>query len=267
MKKLSFVLIAFALMACKTEPRKASTEPKVQADEVSQSQKYPTDLSKVFALHGELERWNEMRTLSFEIPNPEGVETHTIDLWSRQDHVATDKFSMGYDGQDVWLSDPQDVYKGDAAFYHNLMFYFYAMPFVLADDGIVYSETEPLVFENVSYPGIKIGYETGVGISSKDEYFVHYNPETYRMEWLGYTVTYMSGEPSDNVRWIRYDDWQSVEGLMLPKTITWHNYEGSTILDARDTLPFNNVTLSSMAKPKEFYKKPENAAPVEVKKS
>ena len=70
-----------------------------------------------------------------------------------------------------------------------------------------------------------------VGASSKDEYFIHFDADTHQMAWLGYTVTYRSGESSDNVKWIRYNDWQEVNGLALPKSITWHN-RNSTFVKA-----------------------------------
>ncbi len=254
-------------MACKSEPKKDTSEPVVQMEKVKEMDGYPKGLDKIFEAHGGLDKWKETRTLSYEMPKPGGRETHVIDLWSRKDKVYTDQFSMGFDGTDVWLLDADGVYTGDAAFYHNLMFYFYAMPFVLADKGIVYSETDALVFEGVSYPGIRISYESGVGTSSKDEYFIHYDPETFEMAWLGYTVTYRTGEISENVKWIRYDDWQSMEGLLLPKSITWYNYEGSKILDARKKVPFENVALLKKSQPDSFYEKPENAKVVDVNKS
>ena len=222
-------------------------------------------MTKILNAHGGLGLWQSQRTLRFGLPYPESTETHTVDLKSRRDRVDNEQFSMGFDGKQVWLWDPNQNYKGDAGFYHNLMFYFYAMPFVLADNGIQYGETDTLVFDGKSYPGIRISYDLGVGASSKDEYFIHYDPETHQMAWLGYTVTYSTGEKSENVKWIRYDNWQSVEGLLLPKSITWYNHEGSKILDAMDTVSFENVTLKQTAEPDNFYAKPENAMVVEAK--
>ena len=69
-------------------------------------------------------------------------------------------------------SKDKTAYEGNPKFYYNLMFYFYAMPFILADDGIKYTDAEPLVFEGKSYPGIKISYEAGVGESPEDEYVI-----------------------------------------------------------------------------------------------
>ncbi|MEZ4809136.1 MAG: DUF6503 family protein [Allomuricauda sp.] len=267
MKKTTILFLFLALGACKQGPTKEETQETVQKEMTTTIPKFPEELTKVLNAHGGFGLWKNQRTLRFDLPHPEFTETHTVDLRSRRDRVDNEQFSMGFDGKQVWLWDPHENYQGDAGFYHNLMFYFYAMPFVLADDGIQYGDTDALMFDGKSYPGIRIAYDLGVGASSKDEYFIHYDPETHQMAWLGYTVTYRTGEKSENVKWIRYDNWQSVEGLLLPKSITWYNYEGSKILDARDTVSFENVILEQTAEPDDFYAKPEGAKSVEVKKS
>lgn len=221
--------------------------------------KYPEALNQVFDAHGGLQNWKAKKVLSFEMPKPDASEKHTIDLLSRDEKIEMPGITMGSDGADIWLLDEKEAYKGNAVFYHNLMFYFYAMPFVLADEGINYSETEALEFEGVSYPGIRISYNDGVGVSSKDEYFIHYNPETFQMAWLGYTVTFRSGEKSEKISWIRYNDWMDVNDVKLPKSLTWHNYEGRTIKEARDPRIFENITLSETAQPNDFFSTPEGA--------
>lgn len=267
MKKATILFLALAIGACKPATKKEEATDTVQEETVESKPNFPEALVKVFDAHGGLATWKEQRTLAYEMPKTDFTETHTIDLWSRKDRVDAGQFSLGSDGKEVWLLDTEKTYKGDAGFYHNLMFYFYAMPFVLADDGIIYSEVEDLVYEDKSYPGIRISYESGVGTSSKDEYFIYFDSNTNQMEWLGYTVTYRTGEVSETIKWIRYDDWHKVEGLVLPKSITWYNFEGTKILDARSTVEFENITLSKSSKPHEFYAKPEKAEFVIVKKN
>ncbi len=267
MKKIAFILLALSIGACKDNTKKVeNTEAEKEVVAVTKSS-YPEALEAIFEAHGGLDTWRGQRTLAYDIPKKDFTETHTIDLRTRKDRVDSEQFSLGTDGNQVWLLDSDENYKGDAAFYHNLMFYFYAMPFVLADDGIIYGETPDLEYEDKTYPGIRIAYESGVGTSSRDEYFIHYDAENHQMAWLGYTVTYRTGEKSETIKWIRYDDWQNLEGLVLPKSITWYNFEGSKILDARSTVAFENVTLSKASKPSDFYEKPSEAVFVEVKKS
>ena len=91
---------------------------------------------------------------------------------------------LGFNGNKVWIFDPQNFDQGDSVCYHDLVFCFFAMPFVLGDKGIQYGATEDLGFEGKSYPGINITYDNGIGTTPKDEYYIHYDPETYQMVWL-----------------------------------------------------------------------------------
>lgn len=261
MKPLAtFLMFLLMLASCKEGPKTGNVKEDTSSTMAQTTEsKYPDALQKVFEAHGGINAWRGKKSLVYDMPKPKGRETHTTNLYSRRDRIDTPDFSMGFDGENVWLLDENDSYKGDPVFYHNLMFYFYAMPFILADNGINYGETEDLIFEGKSYPGIRISYEVGVGTSYKDEYFIHYDPETYQMTWLGYTVTYRSGEKSDNVKWIRYNDWMEVAGVTLPRSITWHAYDGRDIKEAKSTVPFENVVLSETVKPDTFFAKPETA--------
>lgn len=260
MKFVAVFLFGIIIFSCKEAPKEVKIE-KVTSEIISkiEDSKYPQALRKVFDAHGGLTTWKSKKTISFEIPNPDNTEKYTIDLNSRNEKIEMSDILMGSDGADIWLLDEMETYKGDAIFYHNLMFYFYTMPFVLADDGIKYADAEVLVYEGASYPGIRISYNAGVGLSAKDEYYIHYNPETFQMEWLGYTVTYRSGKKSENVKWIRYNDWMDVDGILLPKSLTWHDYEGRTIKEAREPLNFENVTLRESPMSEDFFTKPEGA--------
>ena len=81
--------------------------------EVVSTDPYPASLLSVFKAHGGLEAWRSYRYMSYEIPKGDQVEKHEIDLYSRMDVVRTEAYEMGFDGKDVWLVDPQGVYKGD----------------------------------------------------------------------------------------------------------------------------------------------------------
>ena len=258
MKNL-FYLFALVLMlgACNnTVSTSAPTAPTIDLS------KYPADLQKVFEKHGSLATWKKMKALSYEIVKEGGNEKQAIDLYNRWERIETPTYKMGYDGTNFWL-EADTSYTGSPIFYHNLMFYFYAMPFVLADDGIIYGDREPLVFEDKSYPGIRISYKDGVGLSSKDEYFIHYDPETYEMAWLGYTVTYFSGERSKKISWIRYDDWKDINGLFLPNSLTWYKVEEGKIVEPRSTRNFTDIKISETALTDAIFAKTEAAEIVE----
>lgn len=243
-KLITLFAIVLIATSCKTEPK---TE--------IQKEKFPESLGKVIEKHGGIDNWRAARTLSFN----KGEEAHTVDLWSRKTVINSPKYSMGYDGANVWLSEKDSgTYKGNVSFYYNLFFYFYAMPFVLADDGIVYSEADPITFDEVSYPGVKIAYEADVGTSPDDNYVLYYNPVNYQMEWLAYTVTFSSQKPSDKFNLIRYEQWEATDGFVLPQKIRW--YEKDSI--GQPTKPLGNPVEFSLplvkreVLPASFYSKP-----------
>ncbi|GAL66723.1 hypothetical protein JCM19301_3201 [Jejuia pallidilutea] len=225
---------------------------------------YPESITKVFDAHGGVDTWNAMQSLVFTMKKPNGDEVTTTDLKNRTSIIEMPKHTIGFNGKDVWLtSKDTTAYKGNPKFYYNLMFYFYAMPFVLADDGIMYEETTPLVFEGQTYPGIKIGYEAGIGESPEDEYILYYNPETYKMEWLGYTVTFFSKEKSKEFHFIKYSNWQTVNGLLLPETLTWYKYENNLPTEKRNDLKFTDVKLSKEKLDASIFEIKEGATVVE----
>jgi hypothetical protein len=259
--KLLLFLLGIMMAACgqqSEQDQEQETEVVTQTPEMPQID-YPEKLQASLEVHGGLDSWKAMTSLYFEIPGEAGSEKHYVALDSRNDRVENPEATMGFNGDKVWMVADTSTYKRDPVFYHNLMFYFYAMPFVLADPGIIYEETAPLEFEGVSYPGVAIAYEDGVGASSKDEYFIHFDPESGQMAWLGYTVTYFSGEKSDKVSWIRYNDWQSVEGLLLPNTISWYQLEEGLPTEVRNTVAFEAVAVSPQPHDPEMFNPPSGA--------
>lgn len=273
MKKLSFILLALvAFVACKDDTKQEDSivindTVEVSEIEAETTPSYPAELTAVIDAHGGMAAWNQMKNLCYEIDSRGGTEVHTIDLENRKSKIEHREWSIGYDGTDVWLlQNKENAYQGNARFYHNLMFYFYAMPFILSDDGIVYSEIPPTELDGKMYNGIKVGYNAGVGDSPEDEYILYFDPETNKMTWLGYTVTYRSGEKSDDWHFIKYDKWQEVNGLLLPEKLMWYNVENGLPAGERNDLLFDKVTVSTMKLDAAVFAKPE-AAVVVPKKS
>ncbi|WP_343329511.1 DUF6503 family protein [Polaribacter staleyi] len=216
MKKILLVLLVIIAVSCKNEAKK---EVKKETIVAVKKEVFPTELGKVFEAHGGIDKWRKVKTLSFSKED----EVHTSYMNSRKILVNSPKYSLGFDGKEIWsLEEEKGSLKRDPSFYYNLYFYFYAMPFVLADDGIIYEKVADFVFEGINYPGYKISYKANVGTSPDDNYIVYYNAKTYQMEWLAYTVTFRTKAPVDNYKLIRYNTWENVNGFVLPKQITWY---------------------------------------------
>ena len=82
------------------------------------------------------------------------------------------------------------------------------------------------------------------------------------MEWLGYTVTYYNGEPSNKVSYIRYGDWQEVNEILLPKTLTWHKTEDGKVMEASKSVEFTNVSLTNKVMENSMFERPANGVVV-----
>lgn len=249
MKNLSLIAMLFlALFSCKeSSETKVSSEVKIKSESpnIESTKSYPENVAKIFETHGGLDKWNQLESLVFEIESPDGNEKTTTTLKSRKSLIETKAHTIGYNGEVVWLKENDTTkYKGNAKFYYNLMFYFYAMPFVLADDGISYKNVEPLTFDGKTYPGIQISYGKDIGESPEDEYILYYDEATNKMAWLGYTVTYFSKEKSKDFHFIKYDEWQTVNGFTLPSKLQWYNVEGFKIGEKLNDIKFVNISVS-----------------------
>lgn len=265
MKKIVYVvLVAVLISACKNETKTETTVVNEVSKEDITTSIYPEDLTTIFDAHGGIDQWNKMQTLSFTMEKPNGKEVTTVNLKTRFEQIDTPTYTQGFDGETIWINEKDgNEYKGRAKFYKGLMMYFYAMPFVMGDDGIIYEDTEPLIFEGKTYPGILISYEAGVGESSNDQYKIFYNSETGLMQWLAYTVTFGKEAGSQDFHFIRYNNWQTVNGLVVPKSVDWYNYENNLPTEKRNTVEFMDVELSEDAPDNSMFSKPDTAKVIE----
>ncbi|WP_298761324.1 DUF6503 family protein [uncultured Psychroserpens sp.] len=267
MKLKALLLIALLVFASCKDNKETETVESIDYSEENldvTTSTYPKNITKVFDAHGGIDVWNKMNTLSFTMDKPNGKEVTTTNLKTRAELIDTPTYMSGYDGSQLWVSEKDgNEYKGNAKFYKGLMMYFYAMPFIVGDDGIIYEDAEPLTFEGKTYPGILISYEAGVGVSPDDQYIVYYDEETGQMQWLAYTVTFGKDGKSDNFRFIRYNDWQTINGLVLPKSIDWYNYEDRVPTEKRNTVEFTNVMVTDKTKDDSLFKMPKGATIIE----
>lgn len=263
MKKLLILFIGLALFSCKQEVKEESENVELKEStevEVEQpSRTFPDGITKIFDAHGTYKNWNSKQTLIYTIPSEENAETHIVDLKNRKTLITSNDYTIGYDGSDVWMNK-EGKYKGNPRFYHNLYFYFYAMPFILGDKGITYDAAEDLIVEGKTYPGFKISYGENVGDSPDDNYFIHFDSDSGKMVWLGYTVTYFNGEPSDKISYIHYKDWNEVNGLLLPKSIQWYTVEEGVPTTPRgEALTFEDISVSEIKTDANKFSKIEGA--------
>lgn len=231
----------------------------VESAESSEPKTYPAALQNVFAAHGGLDTWKKMNNLCFHIKSGNEEEVHTISLKNRHDKIEHKDWTIGNDNNGIWLLKNKVGYEGKPTFYNNLMFYFYAMPFVLADEGTIYTKLPQTELDGRMYNAYKIGFENGVGVSPKDEYIIYINTESNQTEWLAYTVTYKKTETSSDFHFIKYDKWEEINGLLLPEKITFWNVEDGKPTDERNDIRFTDVTITETILEDSVFAKPAEA--------
>ncbi len=265
MKKYAVVLgLAISFVACKND--KTTTEAQVEKEITAEviKKEYPVNIAAIFDAHGGLEQWQKMNNICFAFEGRGGEEVHTTSLKDRREKIENENWTIGNDGKNTWLLENEEgSYKGNAAFYKNLMFYFYAMPFVIADDGIVYTDMPQRELDGTMYNAVKISYNSGVGYSSSDEYMLFSDIKTNTMAWLGYTVTGTSNKKSDKWSFIKYSNWQKINGLMLPETLSWYKVEDNQPTEKRNDRVFSKVTMTETQLADSVFAMPEGAKAVE----
>lgn len=249
--RLSFlVLIAFGCQQSQT------TQDTTETATPYKTLEHHSDLlTKAFDAHGGYEKWSQMQSMTYL----RGEETTVTNLWNRKIRLESPTQTIGFDGDEVWMA-PDSLDASRARFFHNLFFYFYAMPFVVGDPGAYYENVESKELNGKTYNGIKVSYNEGVGDAPDDNYILWLDQETNKMEWLMYTVTYRSGEPSDRYSLIKYDGWKEFSGLLLPTSLQWFKYDGESVGESRgDATIFENVQVSETPPDESLFVIPEGA--------
>lgn len=253
MKNLTFLAILALVIAC--QPKQQNETPKETSPAYQRPEHHSESLTKALDAHGGYEQWSTMKSLSYS----RGEETTLTNLQNRKIKLVSPDQTIGFDGQDVWVT-PDSVDASRARFYHNLYFYFYAMPFVVGDPGVFYEDVEPMEIKEKTYKGIKISYGENVGDAPDDNYIIWFDAETNQMEWLMYTVTFRSGEPSDKYNLIKYAGWTEFNGLVLPTSLQWFQYDGESVGDPRgEATVFQNIEITAESPDESFFEKPEGA--------
>lgn len=236
----------------------AGTASSAQSDVAERLSTLPAAMRNSLEAHGGLATWQSFPALKFDFNRAGGTETQHIDLWTRRTHWVGDGFTLGFDGDSVWVSPSEDAFFGNPRFYNGLHFYFFQSPFVLADAGTVHEDLGEQMIDGKPYRAVKVTYESGVGESPQDSYIAHFDPDTGLMKVLLYTATFNSGEPSDRYSALEYRDYQEVDGLMVPSRYvgrTW-NAEERTLGEERYEMNFTSVDFLTEPWPDSMFSPP-----------
>ncbi|QSE96580.1 DUF6503 family protein [Fulvivirga lutea] len=262
MKKIAISLLCLiAFGACNQTPK--SDSENIASEEAQETKNnYPELLTAALEAHGGIDQWNSFSTMQYDLSmaGNDQTETHIIDLNKRLVRINSENFTIGFDGKEVWASPTIEATgKNSPRFYHNLFFYFFAIPYVLADPGINYDDLGTVKIMDKEYRALKVSFNEGVGDADEDLYIAHFNPETFKLELLLYTVTYYTGEKHENYNALKYGAYKNVNGLLFPMSLKGHKYDSGKIGDLRYDVTFSNVALSKEPAVDSLFVMPEGA--------
>lgn len=215
-------------------------------------------MKKGLEAHGGLDAWSKMKTMEFSFPKGEAKELHQVDLPTRKVRISHPDYTIGFDGSEAWVTPSKEAFGTmSPRFYHNLIFYFYAIPHVLSDPGINYEVLPDRVVNGKTLDAIKISFNDGVGDAPDDYYIAHFDKETHEFYFLLYTVTYFSGEANENFGAIVYDNWKEVNGLKVPQSMKGYKFAADTLGEQRYERVFDDIKLSADALDPSLFEIPE----------
>ena len=252
MKKLLTLFLIVFTIACS---QKESENSVVETKEISLTDHHIPAITEVFEAHGSFQNWAKLKTLTYE----SGGTKTMVDLQNRYTRLESANQTVGFDGENVWVY-PASENADRQRMRYNLMFYFYAFPFVVGDPGVNYESVEPIELQGKMYNAVKVSYDSHVGDSPNDSYIICSDQETNQMQWLLYTATF-GGESKDTYSLIRYEGWQNRGGVLLPTSLQWYRYADGQVGEPRGgaTL-FENIQVSEEYPAIENFSMPEGAS-------
>ncbi len=258
---MCLLLAGLCLVMAGCEPSQNASQAEGSTGEAPAPSSVQDALDRGIAAQGGLATWHSYHTLEYEQVQGDRRVQHLIDLHTRKTLQTTEAYQFGYDGTDVWVAPNLDAFPGNPRFSNGLDFYFFAIPFVLADPGTNREHLGRVTVDGAEYEAVKISYDAGVGASPDDYYIVHFDPETHRLHLLLYTVTYRSQEPNENYNARVYEEWQEIGGLVLPRKMTSYrwNSEQRRLGEKRRETVYDNVRLSTEKPDATRFARPEGA--------
>ncbi|MGB3777491.1 MAG: hypothetical protein WA960_03975 [Tunicatimonas sp.] len=262
-RTISILVTAGTLLLSGCAPPSNETAASAPTEAADFSNGLPPVFAQALEAHGGLAQWRAQQRLEYDVYRKGTLLDHQlVALRSRKVLLTGDDYTIGYDGTHHWVSPDTAAFPGDVRFYHNLQFYFMALPFLFADPGIRYEPLKPRTIREKTYDGVRISFDPGVGDASDDAYLAYFDPDTHHLTWLLYTVTYFSGAPNEkySARW--YQAWHEVNGLLLPERVISYCWEENALGEVRDTTVYRNVEISNIPPDESMFLMPNEAMAV-----
>lgn len=248
-----FLLLSTFFFAC--EQKDTTPDPRLEQTE---------EFKKLLNAHGDWSKWIDAKAFSYAMVHETNLawENHYISLPDRKVRIDADAWQIGNDGEKVWISPNRQAFQGNSVrFYHNLYFYFFSIPYIFTDPGVSVQKTENKLVNGISYEAFEVRFEANVGSSPNDLYFMLVDPETGKLAWVLYSVTFFD-KTNTKLNALKYEDYRDAGGLIFPRIMTGYQFENDSTKRISYQVSFSDVFLVNEEMDEDLFAMPEKNAVV-----
>ncbi|MFC5193641.1 hypothetical protein ACFPIK_17845 [Algoriphagus aquatilis] len=250
-RKLSFLIISLFLLASCEEK---NTTPDLRLNQ-------PEEFKKLLDAHGDWTKWVAAESFSFAMVHETTLEweNHYISLTDGKTRIDADLFQAGNDGEKVWVSPNRQAFPGQSVrFYHRLYSTFLSLPYILTDTSTQVKKIENQTFNGTSFEAFEATLKPGTHPGPSDRYVLLKDPETGRLAWVLYAVTFFD-KGNQVQEALSYQDYRDAGGLVFPRVITGYQIENDSSKRIRYQASFSDVFLINEKLENSLFEMPKKA--------
>ncbi len=168
-----------------------------------------------------------------------------------------------FDGKTAWLAPKGASFSPPGARFHVLTWPWFAYaPFKLTGPGVILSDFRTVETESLGTHWVsRQTFESGTGDAPDDWYDILVNPETGRIDAMGYIVTYYQSaeEAEAQPGAIVYEDYVRIGGILVSTRWLFQQYNAETgeVSGRKGEAILSNPRLINVGP--EFFTRPANA--------
>ena len=244
------MLIVFSVLLTSCEEKKSA--PDARLDQ-------PEEFIKLLDAHGDWKKWIEAESFSFAMVHETTLEweNHYISLVDGKTRIDADLFQAGNDGEKVWISPSRQSFRGQSVrFYHRLYSTFLSIPYILTDTATTVKKIPNHTFNGKSFEALEATLKPGTHPGPSDRYVLLTDPETGRLAWVLFVVTFFD-KGNQIQEALSYEDYRDAGGLIFPRVITGYQVENDSSKRIRYQASFSDVFLVDEKLDNDLYKMPK----------
>jgi hypothetical protein len=247
----SYLIISLFLLAS-CEEKNSVPDPRLNQ---------PEEFKKLLDAHGDWTKWIKAKSFSFAMVHETTLEweNHYLSLTDGKTRIDADLFQAGNDGEKVWISPNRQSFRGQSVrFYHRLYSTFMSIPYILTDTTTRVKKIDNHTFNGKSYEALEANLTPGNHPGPSDRYILLSDPETGRLAWVLFAVTYFD-KGNQVQEALSYEDYRDAGGLIFPRVITGYQIENDSSKKIRYQVSFSDVFLVNEPLEKSLFEMPKKS--------